>query len=103
ADVAVEAAAYLLGRRIGCPLEQRRRRDDEAGRAEAAHQRIDVAERLLDPIQRGAARQAFHRANLFALDVDRQRRARVDRAAVDDHRARAAAAAAADPFVPGAI
>ena len=39
---------------FGMLLEQRHGRHDEARRAEAAHQRVDVAERLLHRVQRVA-------------------------------------------------
>src|SRR5205085_2124209 len=45
--------------------------------------------------------EAFDRTDLLALRLDRERRARVDRLAVDDHRARAARPAVADAFHTG--
>src|SRR5207253_4869982 len=70
ADVAVETFLDLIDRRVRVFLVQRDRRHDEARRAEAAHERIDVAERLLDRMQRGAAGEAVYRADLLALHVD---------------------------------
>src|SRR5215471_2636987 len=100
ADVAVESLLDLLGRRVGVFLEQADARHDEARRAEAAHQRVLVAERLLHGMQLAAGgREPVHGADLLALDLDRQRRARVDRPAVDDHRAGAAGAAIAAALV----
>src|SRR5262249_11290706 len=74
---------------------------DEPRRAETAHQRVLVAERLLHGVKLSAGGQAVDAANLLALDFDRERRARVDRAAIDDHRARAARAAIAAALVAG--
>jgi hypothetical protein len=103
ADVAVELLRRLLARRVRIFLEERDGGDDEAGRAEAAHQRIDVAEGALHRMQRVAVREAVDGADLFALHLDRQRRAPIHRAAVDDHRAGAARSAIADAFVAGEI
>src|SRR5436190_4965876 len=99
ADVAVEPGLDLLGRRVGMLLEQADAGHDETRRAEAAHQGVLVAERLLHRVQRCAIGQAVDVANLLALDVDRQRRARIHRPAVHQHRARAAGAAVADALV----
>ena len=60
-------------------------------------------EGLLHRMQRVAVGQAVDGADLFALHLDGERRARVDRAAVDDHRAGAAGAAVADALVAGQI
>src|SRR5262245_3701580 len=51
ADIAVELAPRLLDGRVRVFLEQRDGGDDEARRAEAAHQRVDVAEGLLHRVQ----------------------------------------------------
>src|SRR5438093_9205784 len=103
ADVAVEALSRLLRGRIRMPLEQRDGGHYEAWRAEAAHQRVDVAEGLLYRVQRGTAGQAVDRANLLALHLDGERRARVDGPAVHTHRASAARPAVADALVPDQI
>ena len=50
-----------------------------------------------------AVGQAVDGANLLALHLDGERRAGVDRAAVDDHRAGAAGAAIADALVAGEV
>src|SRR4051812_23544756 len=103
ADVAVEPLLDLFGSGVRVLFKQPDARHHEARRAEAAHQRVLVAERRLDGMQRLAGREAVHRANLLALDVDGERRTRIDRAAVDDHRAGAAGAAIAAPLVAGEI
>src|SRR5262245_60352799 len=72
ADVAVKTSGDLLARRIRIALEKRGRRNDEAWRAEAAHQRVDVAERLLNRMERVPGRETVHRADLLADDVDRE-------------------------------
>src|SRR6476660_8277833 len=54
ADVAGERRLRLLGCRLRVLLEQRGRRDDEARRAEAAHQPVVIAEGLLHGMKHGA-------------------------------------------------
>src|SRR5438105_471237 len=98
ADVAIECAARLLGRWVRMLFEQRDGCGDETRRAEAAHQRVLLAECLLHRVEHRALCEAFDRTDLLALRLDRERRARVDRLAVDDHRARAARPAVADAF-----
>src|SRR5438034_7996986 len=56
ADVAVELALRLFDGGVRIFLHEGDRRDDEAGSAEAAHQRVDVAESLLHRMQRAAGR-----------------------------------------------
>src|SRR5215831_5816253 len=63
ADVAVEPLVHLLFGRSRIFLEKRDGRHDETWRAEPAHQRIDVAERLLDRMQRVAGRETLDRAD----------------------------------------
>src|SRR5437588_10437834 len=103
ADVAVEALAGLLGGRVRMLLEKRNGRHHEAGRSQAAHHRVDVAEGLLHRMERSAAGQAVDRANLLALHLDGERRARVDGPAVHNHRASAARPAIAHALVPDKI
>src|SRR5688572_12386550 len=103
ADVAVEALPDLLWRGVGDLLEQADAGHDEAGRAEPAHQRVLVAERLLHRVQRVAVGQPLDVANLLALDLDGQGRARIDRPPVDEHRAGAADATVAATLVPGEV
>src|SRR5215831_17750046 len=50
-DVAVEALLHLLGRRLRMLLDQRDGGHHKARRAEAAHQRVAIAERLLHRMQ----------------------------------------------------
>src|SRR5436190_7666548 len=95
ADVAVESLLDLFNGRFRMLLEQRDGRHHEARRAEAAHQRVAIAERLLHRMQPAVALEAVDGANLLADDFDGERRAGVRRLAVDDHRAGAADAAVA--------
>ena len=62
-----------------------------------------VKSRELSPNPGMNARQSVDRADLFALHFDRERRAGIDGAAVDDHRAGTAGAAIAHPLVAGEI
>src|SRR4051794_10796906 len=103
ADVAVEALFDLLGRRVGVFLEEADAGHDEARRAEAAHQRVLVAEGLLHGVQLSGSREPVDVANLLALDLDGECRAGVDRTAVDQHRAGAAGAAIAAALVAGQV
>src|SRR4029079_194231 len=57
ADVAVQPLVHLLFGRSRVLFEERDSGHDEAGRAEAAHQRVDIAEGLLDRMQRVAGRE----------------------------------------------
>src|SRR6478672_1996737 len=68
ADVAVEPFLDLLGRRVGMFLEQADTGHDEPRGAEAAHQRILLAEGLLDRVERCAAGEPVDVADLLALD-----------------------------------
>src|SRR6516225_3449464 len=52
-------------------------------------------------MQLAVLREAVDVANLLALDLDRERRARIHRASIDDHRAGAARAAIAPALVAG--
>ena len=78
----------------GCRL------DDEARRAEAALQRIERHERLLHRMQRFRA-DAFDGGDRLARDGLRRRQAADDRHAVQQHRAGAADAGAADELGAG--
>src|SRR5262245_35018180 len=103
ADIPVEAALDLRGRRVRIFFDEVHRGPHEARRAEAAHQGVAVAEGLLHRVQRRAVGEAVHGANLLALHFDGQRRTRVRRLAVDDHRAGAADAAVAAALVAGDV
>src|SRR4029079_10424651 len=98
ADVAREACLRLLGCRLRVLLEQRHGRDDEARRAEAAHEAVGLAQGLLHRMQHRPLSEALDRADRTALHLDGQMRAGVDRPAVGHHRARAAGSAVADAF-----
>src|SRR5437868_8476384 len=73
ADVAVETLLDLLDGRLRIFFEQRNGRHHEARRAEAAHQRVAIAERLLHRMQPGAVGEAVDRANMLADGFNRKR------------------------------
>src|SRR5580765_1759035 len=72
ADVAVETRLDLRRRRVRVFFDERDGGHHETWRAEAAHQRVAIAERLLHRVERRAVGEAVHRAYLLALDLDRQ-------------------------------
>ena len=84
-------------------FDERDGRHHEPRRAEATHQRVTIAERLLHWMKRAAVGQAVDRSNLLALRFNGERRARVGRAAIDDHRAGAADTAITAAFVAGEV
>src|SRR5215510_78496 len=84
-------------------FEQRRTGHDEAWRAEPALLRVVVPERLLDRVELAVLFESFDGPYLLALRLDGQRRAGVNRLAVNDHRACAASGAVADAFGPGDV
>src|SRR5262249_26564497 len=98
AQVAAEASLDLFGRRIGVLVEERLAGHNEARCAEAALLSIVVDECLLNRMQLVALHQIFNGADRFALCLDRQNRARVDRSSVDDHCASAAGCSIAYPL-----
>ena len=83
---------------IGIAVEERLGGHDEAGRAEAALLGVVLHERGLEGIELVAVAEALHRMDGGELEGDRQQAARIDRIAVDQHRAGAAGAAVADPL-----
>src|SRR5262245_1814378 len=72
ADVAVESFLHLFGRRLWMLLDQRDGGHHKARRAEAAHQRVAIAERLLHRMQLRTVGQTIHGANLLALHFNRE-------------------------------
>ena len=82
--------ADLVFGRIGVLLQQRDRRHHEPGRAVAALQCVLLVERLLHRVELVAVREALDRRHLAAVCLHREHRARLDRLAVEQHRARAA-------------
>src|SRR6478672_4629300 len=81
-DVSVELAERDVARRLRVLLVQGDRRHYESGRAEAAHERVFLAEGLLHGMQSRPLRETVHGPDLLTLDVDRERRAGIHRAAV---------------------
>ena len=86
------ASRISSSRRIRRALEQRRGRDDEPGRAEAALHRARVDERLLHRVQLVAGAEALDRDDLVAVRLRREHEARADELAVEQHGAGAALA-----------
>src|SRR6185503_11274570 len=70
ADVAVERAAEVVAARVGVLLEAGGAGDDEAGRAEAAHQAVALHELLLHGVELAVGGEALDRADLLALRLD---------------------------------
>src|SRR5947207_12911349 len=93
ADVAVESLLHLIDCRLRMFLDERDGGHHEAGGAEAAHQRVAVAERLLHRVESGAVGEAVDRPILVAGGCNRGRRARFGGPAVGVRRAGAALAA----------
>src|SRR5262249_32845615 len=81
--------------RVGDGVEQRLGRDDLARGADATLKTAGVDERLLDGMQPLVRGEALDRGDLVADGADRQRDARADHLAVEQHRARPADADAA--------
>ena len=75
---------------LGVVLEERRRRDQHPGRAEAALDAAVLEEGRLERAQLVAVREALDRRDLAALGLEREVRAAVHRLAVEQHHAGAA-------------
>src|SRR5262249_47208652 len=71
-------------------LQEVHRRHDHAGRAEPALQAMALPEALLNGMKPAVLREAFNRGDLRVVRLDGEHRARLDRLAVDEDRARAA-------------
>src|ERR1700674_780927 len=92
AEVAFQALADLVLRRVRVLLQEVGRGHDETGRAVAALQTVLVPERLLERVELPIFGHALNRGQLLALGLDGEHRAALDRLAVDEDRARAALA-----------
>ena len=95
AQVAFQAVPHRLVVRIGFLGEQVERLHDHAGRAEAALQRMVVAERFLDGVQLPVPGQAFDGEDVAAVGLHGEHRAGLDAVAVQVNGARAAVAGVA--------
>ena len=95
AQVAFQPFAHLLLGRPGRLGEERAGGHQEAGRAVAALQAAVLGERLLERVKRTVARKPLDRRHRAALRLHREREARLDDTAVDEHRAGAAHASLA--------
>mgnify|MGYP001196255738 CR=1 FL=1 len=101
AVVALDAVADLVIRRIGIALQQLPRGQDHAGRAETALEPVLLVKAVLDGVELAVWRQTFDSGYLGAVGLDRQQRARLHGATVEDHRAGAAATGVAAHVGPG--
>ena len=90
ADIAGKHLADSLGIGVRLFRQQRMRRCQNAGGAEAALQSMMLAERRLERTQLVALRQALDRRNLKAVRLHRKNEARAHRRTISDYCARAA-------------
>ena len=94
AGAAAQHAGQFRGeivlRHLGLVAEQVVGTQQEAGRAEAALQRVVPAERLLQRVQFPRPAQALDREHLGSVELAREQQARPGRLAVDQNRAHAA-------------
>jgi hypothetical protein len=94
AGAAAQHAGQLRGelvlRHLGPVAEQVVGAEQEAGRAEAALQRVVAAERLLQRVQLPRPTQALHGQYLGSVELTGEQQAGPGRLAVDQHRAHAA-------------
>jgi hypothetical protein len=91
AEVALEPGANAFLARLWLTLQQFQRAHDHAGGAKAALQRVMLTKRRQQRMRhRTRPAQALEGGNGRAVRLDRQDRARLHRAAVQVHRARAA-------------
>src|SRR6516225_5724228 len=96
AQIAAHAFAYALGIVSGLALlNQPDRAHDLARGAEPALQAVMGDKRLLHRVQPPFSREPFDRKDVRSVIAEGEREARIDTAAVDDNRARAALAAVA--------
>ena len=89
-SIAGKHLADSLGIGVGLFRQQRMRRCQNAGGAEAALQSMMLAERRLERTQLVALRQALDRRNLKAVRLHRKNEARAHRRTISDYCARAA-------------
>ena len=97
ADRAGDRGADLLLGRVRVLVEQRARGHQHPRRAEAALQRVQLVEALLDRVELAVDLERLDGADLVPLAHHRERRARLDRLAVHQHDAGAAVGGVAAP------
>src|SRR5581483_3065853 len=95
AEIAGQPVAHFRLARVGLPVEQRLRSDQEAGRADPALQRSVLQELALQRVQLLAACHALDGADRLAVRLDAQHQARADEAPIDGDAAGAAIAGGA--------
>ena len=89
-----------LVRRLAA-LDEAHRREDHAGRAVAALERVVVVEGLLNRMELAVRRKSFDRRDLHPVGLDSEHRARLHRLAVHEHGARPARGRVAAHVRPG--
>src|SRR5215211_2562518 len=87
AEVAFETLPDLLLRRVRLLLEEAYGGHDHARRAVAALQPVRLVEGLLHRMPEPVLPDALHRRDLVPVGLHREKRARLDRLAVEQHRA----------------
>src|SRR3954465_4260105 len=92
AEVRRQHLENLLVRQLGIGLQRIYRKHQEAGRAEAALERMMGDEGLLHGVQFVAVCETFDRSDTLALRLDREHQARSSRVIAEDHGPRTAAA-----------
>ena len=90
AEIAAEADAYFLVRRIRVVPQQLESRQDHSGSAKAALERVVLLKRLLQRMERLIRREPFNGENLFAVGLGGKEQTGTNRATIEQHRAGAA-------------
>src|SRR4030095_16656785 len=85
------------------PFKQGHRGHHESWRAEPAHEAVALTERLLHRMQHGAAGKSLDGTDILALHFNSERRTRVYRSPVHDHRTGATRPVIANALAPGVI
>ena len=101
ADRARDRGADLILARVGVLVQQRARGHQHPRRAEAAMERVQLVEPLLDRVEPAVVLERFDGADLVALAHRGERRARLHRLAVHQHHAGAAVRGVAAPVGAG--
>src|SRR6185295_10422054 len=103
AKVAAQSLLNFFGCRGWVLVQECLCRDHESRRAESTLLAVVINEGLLKRMKLVTLHQAFDCRDLFALRFDRENRTRVNRLAIDDHRASAASRAIAHALGAGDI
>src|SRR5271166_1768887 len=103
AQIPRERVADLGLGRFRIAIEQRLRRNQKSGRADAALQARVLQELVLQNAEHALGGESLDGLDVAALSLDAEHQARAYRAAVDQHGARAAIAGEASFFGPGEL